>query len=164
MLDYPNNKIRSWRLIPSKLAICWDIAKCCVRKCGTYGTEPVTVSLKATLGFPITHGQLYSLSILYNTNQNLFIDQSLSPEQGNSYLFLHSQQSMSDPIWFVSIYSHDHSDSGRCSYTKQCGSMIFGWLISWRFGFVLINIFYMRAVSLKQGSEHRSVWASATKT
>lgn len=43
----------------------------------TYGTGLVTVSLKATLGFPITQGQLYSLSILYNTNQNLFIDCSL---------------------------------------------------------------------------------------
>lgn len=30
----------------------------------TYGTGLVIVSLKATLGFPITQGQLYSLSIL----------------------------------------------------------------------------------------------------
>lgn len=30
----------------------------------TYDTGPVIVSLKATLGFPITQGQLYSRSIL----------------------------------------------------------------------------------------------------
>lgn len=56
------------------------------QQCGTYGTGLVTVSLKATLGFPITHWQLYSLSILYNTNQNLFVD--FSPQQDKYYSFL----------------------------------------------------------------------------
>lgn len=43
---------------------CHDVYMCV---CKTYVTALVTVSLKATFGFPITHGQLYSLSILYNT-------------------------------------------------------------------------------------------------
>lgn len=78
------------------------------QQCGTYGTELVTVSLKATLGFPITHGQLYSLSILYNTNQNLFID--LSPQQGESYLFLKSNSPQVIKLdllaWTVVAFAH----------------------------------------------------------
>ena len=40
---------------------------CVYQEIRTYGTAPVIVSLKATLGFPITQRQLYSLSILWNT-------------------------------------------------------------------------------------------------
>lgn len=38
----------------------------CCHEIQTYGTGLVMVSLKATLGFPITQAQLYSLSILWN--------------------------------------------------------------------------------------------------
>lgn len=42
-----------------------DYTRECVRAASTHVTGLVTVSLKATFGFPITQGQLYSLSILW---------------------------------------------------------------------------------------------------
>ena len=40
------------------------VSSCMCREISTYDTGLVIVSLKATLGLPITQGQLYSLSIL----------------------------------------------------------------------------------------------------
>lgn len=108
---------------------------------GTYGTGLVTVSLKATLGFPITHGQLYSLSILYNTNQNPFIDYSLSPQKGKSDLFLKSNTKLDLLAWTVVACAHMTTEAihTSCSYMKQCstdGNKIFGRLLRWRLGFL----------------------------
>lgn len=42
------------------------LSLCMCREIGTYDTGLVIVSLKATLGLPITQGQLYSRSILWD--------------------------------------------------------------------------------------------------
>lgn len=56
-----------------------------VCNCRTYGTALVTVSLKATFGFPITHGQLYSLSILYDTHTHMFLRHVFTPRSHDVY-------------------------------------------------------------------------------